>query len=175
MHHDAALLRVFASDKRAYGDNMTEIYQLEVESPFGPLSVTEQDGCIVAIGWKSPRISTTTPLLQRASDQLTEYFAGSTKQFDLPLKPAGDAFQRNVCDAMLAIPYGETTTYGAIAKQLSTSGQPVGNACGANSIPIIIPCHRVLGANGLGGYSGNGGVERKIELLKLEGGFPYLL
>ena len=154
---------------------MIEIYQLEVESPFGPLSVTERDGSIVALDWESPRVSTATPLLQKASDQLAEYFSGSRKQFDLPLKPAGDAFQQKVCDAMLAIPYGETTTYGAIAKQLDTYGQPVGNACGANTIPIIIPCHRVLGANGLGGYSGDGGVERKIELLKLEGGFPYLL
>jgi methylated-DNA-[protein]-cysteine S-methyltransferase len=154
---------------------MIEIYQLEVESPFGPLCVTERDGSIVALDWESPRVSTATQLLQKASDQLAEYFAGSRKQFDLPLKPAGDAFQQNVCDAMLAIPYGETTTYGAVAKQLGTYGQPVGNACGANTIPIIIPCHRVLGANGLGGYSGDGGVERKIELLKLEGGFPYLL
>lgn len=154
---------------------MIEIYQLEIESPFGPLCVTEQDGHIVALDWESPSISTVTPLLQQASDQLAEYFASSRKQFDLPLKPAGDDFQQNVCDAMLAIPYGETTTYGAIAKQLDTYGQPVGNACGANTIPIIIPCHRVLGANGVGGYSGDGGVERKIELLKLEGGFPYLL
>jgi methylated-DNA-[protein]-cysteine S-methyltransferase len=154
---------------------MIEIYQLEVKSPFGPLCVTEQDGFIVALDWESPRVSTATPLLQKVSDQLAEYFAGSRKQFDLQLKPAGGDFQQNVCDAMLAIPYGETTTYGAIAKQLDTYGQPVGNACGANTIPIIIPCHRVLGANGVGGYSGDGGVERKIELLKLEGGFPYLL
>lgn len=154
---------------------MSEIYQLEVESPFGHLCVTERDGSIVAIDWEGPRVSTTTQLLQQASDQLAEYFAGSRQQFDLPLKPAGDDFQQDVCNAMLAIPYGETTTYGAIAKQLSTYGQPVGNACGANTIPIIIPCHRVLGAHGVGGYSGDGGVERKIELLKMEGGFPYLL
>ncbi|CAG0910780.1 unnamed protein product, partial [Cyprideis torosa] len=110
-----------------------------------------------------------------AASQLAAYFAGDLKTFDLPLKPRGDAFQQAVCQAMLAIPYGETTTYGAIADGLGSFGQPVGNACGANTIPIIIPCHRVLAAKGLGGYSGEGGVERKIELLKLEGGFPYLL
>ena len=147
----------------------------EVDSPFGPLSVVEKNGAIVAIDWQSPARSDETPLLRRASQQLAAYFAGDLTEFDLSLKPKGDAFQQAVCKAMLDIPYGETTTYGAIADKLDTYGQPVGNACGANSIPIIIPCHRVLAANGLGGYSGDGGVERKIELLKLEGGFPYLL
>ena len=154
---------------------MESLKAIAVESPFGPLSVSERDGAIVAIDWQAPQQEQETPLLRRASEQLAAYFAGELKQFDLPLQPKGDAFQQAVCQAMLDIPYGETTTYGAIADKLDTYGQPVGNACGANSIPIIIPCHRVLAANGLGGYSGEGGVERKIELLKLEGGFPYLL
>ena len=154
---------------------MESLKAIAVESPFGPLSVSERDGAIVAIDWQAPQQEQETPLLRRASEQLAAYFAGELKQFDLPLQPKGDAFQQAVCQAMLDIPYGETTTYGAIADKLDTYGQPVGNACGANSIPIIIPCHRVLAVNGLGGYSGEGGVERKIELLKLEGGFPYLL
>ena len=149
--------------------------EIEVESPFGPLSIREADGAVVAINWQAPEQSQETAVLIRAAEQLAAYFAGELKVFDLPLQPSGDEFQQSVCQAMLAIPYGETTTYGEIAKQLDTYGQPVGNACGANSIPIIIPCHRVLAANGLGGYSGEGGVERKIELLKHEGGFPYLL
>ena len=78
---------------------MSEIYQLEVESPFGPLCVKERDGFIVAINWEGPEISTTTPLLQKASDQLTENFAGSRQQFDLPLKPAGDNFSARSGDA----------------------------------------------------------------------------
>ncbi len=78
-------------------------------------------------------------------------------------------------DAMRAIPYGQTRTYGDIAGDLGTYGQPVGQACGANPIPVIIPCHRVLSATGLGGYSGQGGIETKIALLKLEGGYPFLL
>lgn len=150
-------------------------FTAEVASPFGPLCVIEQDGAVVAVDWQAPAQHDDTSVLRRAADQLTAYFAGDLTTFDLPLRPRGDAFQQAVCQAMLDIPYGETTTYGAIAEKLDTYGQPVGNACGANSIPIIIPCHRVLAANGLGGYSGEGGVERKIELLKLEGGFPYLL
>lgn len=147
----------------------------EIPSPYGALCVTEENGAIIAVDWKAPEVHETSPLLDEAAKQLAAYFAGDLKEFDLPLAPSGDTFQQSVCQAMLEIPYGETTTYGAIADKLDTYGQPVGNACGKNSIPIIIPCHRVLGADGLGGYSGEGGVERKIELLKLEGGFPYLL
>ena len=148
---------------------------MAVPSPFGLLSLTQHDNAIVAVDWEAPDISTTTPLLKEAARQLAAYFSGKLTIFDLPLNPSGDVFQQSVCKAMLNIPYGETSTYGEIAKKLDTYGQPVGNACGANSIPIIIPCHRVLGAHGVGGYSGEGGVERKIELLKMEGGFPYLL
>ncbi|MEM7067711.1 MAG: methylated-DNA--[protein]-cysteine S-methyltransferase [Pseudomonadota bacterium] len=153
----------------------SQLQYVEVPSPFGPLSITEEDGAIVAIGWEAPGNSSSTPLLDEATKQMAAYFSGKLKQFDLPLRPRGDQFQQSVCQLMLEIPYGETTTYGAIADKLDTYGQPVGQACGGNSIPIIIPCHRVLAADGLGGYSGDGGVERKIELLKLEGGFPYLL
>lgn len=146
-----------------------------VSAPFGPLGVTEENGSIVEIRWEKPEFSEKSPVLVEAAKQLNAYFSGKLKTFDLPLAPRGDAFQQSVCTAMLDIPYGETVTYGEIAKKLGSFGQPVGRACGANSIPIVIPCHRVLSADGLGGYSGDGGVERKIELLKLEGGFPYLL
>ena len=153
----------------------TQTITAEIPSPYGPLSVSECDGAIVAIDWKKPENPQTSPLLDETAKQLAAYFAGELKEFDLPLAPKGDVFQQSVCQAMLEIPYGETTTYGAIADKLDTYGQPVGKACGGNTIPIIIPCHRVLAVDGMGGYSGEGGVERKIELLKLEGGFPYLL
>jgi len=152
-----------------------DVITAEVPSPYGPLSVSEAAGAIVAITWKIPDVSETTPLIEETANQLSAYFSGDLKTFDLPLNPRGDTFQQSVCQAMLDIPYGETTTYGAIAEKLDTYGQPIGQACGANSIPIIIPCHRVLAVDGIGGYSGDGGVERKIELLKLEGGFPFLL
>jgi methylated-DNA-[protein]-cysteine S-methyltransferase len=147
----------------------------EIPSPYGSLCVSEQDGAIVSLEWKKTEDPQTSPLLKETAKQLAAYFTGELKEFDLPLAPRGDTFQQAVCLAMLEIPYGETTTYGAIADKLDTYGQPVGRACGGNTIPIIIPCHRVLAVDGLGGYSGEGGVERKIELLKLEGGFPYLL
>ncbi|MBO6816745.1 MAG: methylated-DNA--[protein]-cysteine S-methyltransferase [Rhizobiaceae bacterium] len=147
----------------------------EISSPYGPLGVSEAEGAIVAVTWQKPDMPGTSPLLRECAQQMAEYFDGKRQTFDLPLRPRGDEFQQAVCNAMLEIPYGETTTYGAIAERLGTYGQPVGKACGGNSIPIIIPCHRVLAADGIGGYSGDGGVERKIALLKLEGGFPFLL
>lgn len=155
----------------------TDRLQMRVKSPFGFLTLTQAGDHLAAIDWEHDDLggATSTPLLKEAGSQLTAYFEGRLKEFELPLRPGGDSFQQAVCTAMLEIPYGETTTYGAIAEKLDTFGQPVGNACGLNTIPIIIPCHRVLAANGIGGYSGDGGVERKIELLKMEGGYPYLL
>ena len=150
-------------------------FTAKISTPYGSIFVTESNDAIVAIDWKKQDDLQTTPLLEEAAKQMDAYFACELKNFDLPLAPKGDEFQQSVCKLISEIPYGETTTYGAIAEKLGTYGQPVGNACGGNSIPIIIPCHRVLAADGIGGYSGDGGVERKIELLKLEGGFPYLL
>ncbi|MEM9127769.1 MAG: methylated-DNA--[protein]-cysteine S-methyltransferase, partial [Pseudomonadota bacterium] len=89
-------------------------------------------------------------------------------RFDLPYRVTVSDFQRQVCDLMFAIPLGETRTYGDIAKDLDQPAQLVGAACGANPIPVIIPCHRVLAANGLGGFSGDGGVETKVALLRHE-------
>ena len=100
---------------------------------------------------------------------LDAYFAGKPMPVDLPLSPAGTDFQRRVWDILLTIPYGETTTYGAIAKQLGApmSAQAVGQAVGKNPLAIIIPCHRVVGANGqLTGYAW--GIERKQWLLRHE-------
>jgi methylated-DNA-[protein]-cysteine S-methyltransferase len=146
-----------------------------IATPVGRLGVTEKDGWIVRVDWSAEEEGEPTPLLQEAVRQLTAYFAGELKQFDLPLKPSGDDFQQEVCRAMSAIPYGETRTYGEIAEELGTYGQPVGQACAANSIPVIIPCHRVLSANGLGGFSAEGGVETKIALLKHENAYPFLI
>ncbi len=144
-------------------------------TPLGGVGLVEKDGAIAEVYWTDKAETPTTPLLTRAVEQLEAYFAGELKSFDLPLAPAGGRFQQAVCKAMLAIPFGGTRTYGEIAKALDTYGQPVGAACGANSIPIIIPCHRVLSAEGLGGFSARGGVETKIALLKHEGAYPFLL
>lgn len=147
---------------------------LSLETPVGLLSIFESDGAIVRLTWGQEG-DDHTGLLGTARVQMRAYFAGELRVFDLPLRVAGSDFQRAVCDAMLAIPFGETRTYGDIARDLGGAAQPVGNACGANPIPVIIPCHRVLGANGLGGFSGAGGVETKVELLKHEGAAGLLI
>ncbi|GAB5467075.1 MAG: methylated-DNA--[protein]-cysteine S-methyltransferase [Rhodospirillales bacterium] len=144
-------------------------------SPFGGIGLVERDEAIVAVVWTDREERATTPLLRRAVEQMQAYLDGELRAFDLPLAPAGGAFQQAVLAALLAIPYGKTRTYGELAKDLGSYGQPVGAACGANPIPIIIPCHRVLSAQGLGGFSARGGVETKIALLKHEGAFPFLL
>lgn len=112
------------------------------------------------------------PLLREAVRQLTAYFAGDLKEFDLPLAPQGSDFQRRVWDQLRAVGYGETVTYGEIARRLGmtpAASRAVGLANGRNPIPIVIPCHRVVGADGtLTGYAG--GVQRKQALLDLEQG-----
>jgi methylated-DNA-[protein]-cysteine S-methyltransferase len=112
------------------------------------------------------------PLLLEAVRQLGAYFAGELKEFELPLDPQGSDFQRRVWEQLSRIGYGETATYGEIARRLGMTGaasRAVGLANGRNPIPIVIPCHRVVGANGaLTGYAG--GVERKQLLLDLEQG-----
>lgn len=103
-------------------------------------------------------------------EQLEAYFAGNLKCFDLPLEPEGTAFQQQVWQALLDIPYGTTTSYGELARRINrpAASRAVGAANGSNPIPIIIPCHRVIGVNGtLTGYGG--GLEIKRRLLELEG------
>ena len=148
---------------------------IAVNTPVGRVGIAERDGQIVRVSWSAKPDGEPTALLTEAARQIAAYFAGEITEFDLPLDPGGNDLERQVFGAMRAIPYGQTRTYGEIAKDLGTYGQPVGQACGANPIPVIIPCHRVLSATGLGGYSGQGGVETKIALLKLEGGYPLLL
>ncbi len=147
-----------------------------VETQFGRLAITEQDGSIVRLGWTGEDDGPVTPLLREAAAQISAYADGQLQTFDLPLRVEGSAFQRAVCDEMRAIPFGDTRTYGEIAKALGYSAQAVGGACGGNPIPIIIPCHRVMGADGrLTGFSGAGGVETKVALLRHEGAASLLI
>ncbi|MFK7743537.1 MAG: methylated-DNA--[protein]-cysteine S-methyltransferase [Roseobacter sp.] len=147
--------------------------QKTIETQFGSLVVTQNADTITSVGWGRAEHEAATSLLDQAVRQLAEYDAGTRKVFDLPLRVHGSDFQRAVCDAIYAIPFGETVTYGDIAKSLGAPAQAVGGACGSNPIPIIIPCHRVMGAKGLTGFSGAGGVETKVALLRHEkaGGF----
>lgn len=143
---------------------------LIVPSPFGPLTVIEEDGALVALDWQGGgACRPPTSLLATAADQLAAYFAGDRKDFDLPVAPRGSAHDRAVWRAMCAIPWGETRTYGEVARGIGSSPRAVGGACGANPLPIIVPCHRILAAGGrLGGYSGAGGGATKRALLALE-------
>ncbi|MGB3277589.1 MAG: methylated-DNA--[protein]-cysteine S-methyltransferase [Pseudorhodobacter sp.] len=147
--------------------------QAVFHSPFGPFSVVEEGGLITRIDWSSRR-SDPTPMLREACRQLGEYFDGTRTTFDLPLD-FGTGFQEQMRRAMFAIPFGETRSYGDLAKVLGRPAQAIGQACGANPIPILIPCHRVLGANTLGGFSAPGGVETKVALLRHEGAAGLLI
>ena len=127
-----------------------------------------------ARGLPADRVERETPALLEAKRWLDIYFSGKEPDFTPPLHPIGSAFRQSVWEILLQIPYGKTTTYGEIARQLSEkmglsrmSAQAVGGAVGHNKIAIIIPCHRVVGANGsLTGYAG--GIEKKGKLLELE-------
>jgi methylated-DNA-[protein]-cysteine S-methyltransferase len=144
---------------------------LAVNSPLGQLTVIEDEGEIVSLDFGGKGGDGDSPLLRRAKRELDEYFARKRQSFDLPLRIGGTRFQRAVWDRMLDIPYGETRSYGDVAKSLRSGPRAVGGACGANAIPIFIPCHRVIGSGGaLGGYSGGSGAAVKIALLELERG-----
>lgn len=163
--------------------------KISLDSPLGPLTVSAADGAIIALDWgRAPDApGAEAALLAAAARQLAAFFADGQTPFDLPLRPRGSAFQRAVWDYMLAIPAGETRTYGDCAAALTAAGQveaqpgntpagnasaaqAVGGACGANPIPVIIPCHRILAAGGRpGGYSGRGGLVTKRWLLEHEG------
>lgn len=143
---------------------------LAFTSPIGPLALFEADGAIVALDWGWLPENEDSPLLLKAREQLEEYFDGKRKSFDLPLAPHGTEFQKKVWSALEKIPLGSTLSYGQLAEQLGTSPRALGGACGRNPIPVIIPCHRILAANGgLGGYSGIDGIETKQFLLRHEG------
>ncbi len=153
------------------------------QSPFGILQIEASDEGISAIRWPStpddkqphPPITTSSlgrpesPLLETAKTQLDEYFQGARNNFELPLSLTGTPFQQLVWNALKAIPYGTTTSYGAIANAIDRprAVRAVGRAIGSNPIPLIIPCHRVIGAGGkLTGFSG--GLDRKRWLLNRE-------
>lgn len=144
-----------------------------MQSPLGPISVTETGGVITALHWHAGP-PPESPLLIEAIHQLTAYFDRRLIKFDLPLD-FGSGFAEQVRRAMAAIPYGETRQYGDLAKEIGAPAQAIGQACGANPIPVLIPCHRILSAKGLGGFSAKGGVESKVFLLKLEGAASLLI
>ena len=148
---------------------MPEVFELSLDSPLGPITLAEAAGAIVELNWGRAEDQTVTPLLGEARRQLLGYFANGTKSFDLPLRPSGTAFQRRVWRAMRRIPPGRIRSYGALARSVGSGPRAVAGACARNPIGIIIPCHRVVAAEGLGGFSAPGGIATKRALLRLEG------
>jgi methylated-DNA-[protein]-cysteine S-methyltransferase len=150
-----------------------------MQSPVGNLKLVAGDTGLVAVLWQNEKPSrvplnelledTMHPILLDTERELGEYFAGKRKTFSIPLDMRGTCFQKNVWHALLAIPFGETRSYGQLAKQLGNpqAMRAVGAANGRNPISIIVPCHRVIGSSGtLSGFAG--GLETKAHLLSLE-------
>ena len=151
-------------------------YVVYLRSRFGMLKVECSDTALVSVRVTAqPGEDSSNGLCREVEKQLNEYFSGSRKVFDLPLDPAGTEFQQKVWDALQAIPYGARRTYGEIAAAVGNpkASRAVGMANNRNPIMIIIPCHRVVGADGaLTGYAG--GLEMKQALLELEAGTSIL-
>ncbi|OYV35705.1 MAG: cysteine methyltransferase [Rhodospirillales bacterium 20-64-7] len=147
--------------------------QLSLHSPIGDLTISEEAGEIVSLDWGWGRDQAATPLLRRAKAALDDYFDGKPLPCDLPLAPHGTPYRLRVWQALREIPAGQTRSYKDISAVAGGSARSVGGANAANPIPILIPCHRVVAADGLGGYSGGEGLETKLWLLELErGGKP---
>jgi methylated-DNA-[protein]-cysteine S-methyltransferase len=144
-------------------------YRLAVETRFGLLTLEAGAEALAGLTWRRPQPDRPSRLLEHVAAQLAAYFAGTLKEFDLPLAPRGSAHEIAVWAELCRIPYGETITYGELARRIGTVARAVGGTCGANPIAIVIPCHRVTAASGaLGGYSGGNGPDSKRRLLAHE-------
>ena len=146
---------------------------ITIESPIGRLTIQEEDGFLTNILFgesdRPSKNSIISPIIQKTINELEEYFMGRRKTFSIPLKPKGTEFQQKVWEALTKIPYKQTRSYKEIANAVNCpmGSRAVGNANNRNPLPIIIPCHRVIGANGLlVGYAG--GLDIKQRLLKIE-------
>ena len=150
--------------------------ELVFNSPVGLLALVASGRAITSLEWRKSRSNQKTKTLLIVKKELTQYFSGELTEFTVPLDPSGTAFQRRVWKTIVAIPYGERRTYRDIANTLNSSPRAVGGACGRNPIPIIIPCHRVVGSNGsLTGYTGADGINTKSFLLEHESRATYHL
>ncbi len=159
-------------------DHATPASCVTLPSPIGPLTLVAEDGRLTGLYMDAQTHRPASKAFGAAGDladepfasaarQLASYFAGELKAFDLPLAPTGTAFQLRVWSALQTIPYGQTCSYTELARQVGSASRAVGLANGKNPIALIIPCHRVIGADGsLTGYGG--GLDRKRYLLQLE-------
>ena len=154
-------------------------YLVRIDSPIGRIEVTSDGESTTSLAIERAgelpldgQPEQSNPVLERAVDQLREYFAGTRTDFDLPVALAGTEFQKAVWNELAELPFGGVVSYGEIghATGRATAGRAVGGAVGANPIPIIVPCHRVLASDGrITGYSGGNGIPTKVWLLDHEG------
>lgn len=156
-------------------------YQAKIITPFGALGILCMEDALTGIEFLAPDTlpqAPSSPFARVVCKQLAAYFENADFHFNLPLKLDGTAHQRKVWQAMCAIPRGQTRQYGELARELSSSARAVGQACGANPIPIIIPCHRVVSKTGMGGFAHHrDGYELNIKrwLLTHEAAVPFAL
>ena len=132
------------------------LFSAVIAAPFGAVGIRCAAGIVQELVYLPPHYAERAPtdaVTERTCRQLQRYLTAPDFQFDLPLAPVGTVFQQRVWAAIAAVPRGQTTTYGAIAKLLRTAPRAVGQACGANWFPVIIPCHRVTATGGLGGFA----------------------
>jgi methylated-DNA-[protein]-cysteine S-methyltransferase len=165
--------------------NTSTIHYTHIDSPVGPLLLAADDDGLRLVEFESPKHPAKVgadwqpggnAVLAETSRQLGEYFAGTRRDFDLPLAPQGTEFQRSVWWKLAGIPYGETISYAQLASRVGkpSATRAVGAANGRNPLPIVLPCHRVIGADGsLTGFGG--GLPTKQFLLALEGALPNAL
>ena len=142
-----------------------------IDSPTGPLTITASEEAITGIRFGADSDSNPNEITQMAAVQLSEYFQGNRVTFELPLEVSGTKFQESVWGELVKIPSGETVSYAYVAQKIGKpkAARAVGGAVGANPIPIIIPCHRVMASNGaITGYSGGNGIKTKQKLLDHE-------
>lgn len=140
---------------RITGNTSRAHYDAVVTAPFGAVGVETADGQVVALQFlpAQPASAATSALGADAAAQIEQYFADADFRFELPLRIEGTPFQRRVWDAIATIPRGQTRRYGELAADLDGPARAVGQACGDNRLPLIIPCHRVIGAASLGGFA----------------------
>src|SRR3569833_3280287 len=136
------------------------IFSAIVAAPFGAIGIRTEAGCVRELVYLPPHFDEKAPteaLAEKTAIQLERYFAEPDFRFDLPLAPAGTAFQQKVWQVIASIPRGEVLTYGAVARLIGSAPRAVGQACGANWFPLVLPCHRVPASGGWGGGARRGG------------------
>ena len=156
---------------------MTTVEHAVIRAPFGELGIAWRGRCVVGVDLSpAPEAAVTASALPLwLSDELAAYFADPQHRFRCELEPAGTAFQHRVWSRIAAIGPGRTRTYGALAAEVGSAARAVGNACRANPVPLVVPCHRVVGARGLGGFAGDTSgrlMAVKRWLLRHEGALP---